>query len=91
MLQQSRRGSTRAEAVTRGRKMFQSLRSAQIDFDVPAPIAVGGLLFAGALAKEGCAEWALGGLVALYLLYLAIQYCKRTTVVRPQPAAVDSL
>ena len=47
------------------------------DFDVPAPIAVGGLLFAGALAKEGCAEWAMGGLVALYLLYLVMQYCKR--------------
>jgi hypothetical protein len=78
MLQQSRFGSTRAGvAVTRGRKMFQSLRSAQIDFDVPAPIAVGGLLFAGALAKEGCAEWAMGGLVALYLLYLVMQYCKR--------------
>jgi hypothetical protein len=71
--------------------MFRSLRIAHIDFDVPAPIAVGGVLFAGALAKEGCAEWALGGLVALYLLYLAIQYCKRTTAVRPQPIGADSL
>jgi hypothetical protein len=62
--------------------MFQSLRAAQIDFDVPAPIAVGGLLFAGALAKEGCAEWAMGGLIALYLLYLAMQYCKRRAVAR---------
>jgi hypothetical protein len=62
--------------------MFQSLRSAQIDFDVPAPIAVGGLLFAGALAKEGCSEWAMGGLVALYLLYLVMQYCKRRAAAR---------
>jgi hypothetical protein len=62
--------------------MFQSLRSAQIDFDVPAPIAVGGLLFAGALAKEGCAAWAMGGLVALYLLYLVMQYCKRRAAAR---------
>jgi hypothetical protein len=71
--------------------MFQSLRSAQIDFDVPAPIAVGGLLFAGALAKEGCSEWAMGGLIALYLLYLVMQYCKRRVAVQPQPAAVDAL
>jgi hypothetical protein len=62
--------------------MFQSLRSAQIDFDVPAPIAVGGLLFAGVLAKEGCAEWAMGGLAALYLLHLVMQYCKRRAAAR---------
>ena len=62
--------------------MFQSLRSAQIEFDVPAPIAVGGLLFAGALAKEGCAEWAIGGFIALYVLYLVMQYCKRAVAVR---------
>jgi hypothetical protein len=70
--------------------MFRSLRLARIDFDVPAPIAVGGVLFAGALAKEGCPEWAMGGLVALYLLYLAIQCCKRRGAVAPQPAGVDS-
>jgi hypothetical protein len=71
--------------------MFRSPRIARIDFDVPAPIAVGGVLFAGALAKEGCSEWAMGGLVALYLLYLVMQYCKRRAAVHSQPAAVDSL
>lgn len=71
--------------------MFRSFRITRIDFDVPVPIAAGGVLFAGVLAKEGCAEWALGGLAALYLLYLVTQCCKRPAAVSPRPVRSESL
>jgi len=60
-----------------GRKMIRYLKTAQVDFDVPAPIAVCGVLFAGALTKGGHPEWAIAASISLYLLYLAIQYSKR--------------
>ena len=63
--------------------MFSSLGSGHIDFDLPAPITVGGILFAGALAKEGYSEWAMAGLAALYLLYLVTQYCRQSVVRGP--------
>jgi hypothetical protein len=68
--------------------MIRSLLSAPVNLDVPALIAVGAVLLAGALAKEGLSEWAIGGLCALYLLYLATQYCKRR-MVQPQVAGAD--
>jgi threonine/homoserine/homoserine lactone efflux protein len=70
--------------------MIRSLFSAPVNLEVPAPIVVGAVLIAGALAKEGLAQWAIAGLCAFYLLYLATQYCKRR-LVEPQVAGADSL
>jgi hypothetical protein len=57
--------------------MSSYLKKAPIDFDLPAPVAVCGILFAGVLTKLGHPEWAIAASVSLYLLHLAVQYPKR--------------
>jgi hypothetical protein len=44
-----------------------------IDFDVPAFVAVAGVLVIAAATKGGYAPWAIGGMVFLYVLSLAIR------------------
>ena len=70
----------------KGRKMIRYLKNAPIDFDLPAPIAVCGVLIAGALTKGGHPEWAIAASISLYLLHLAIQYSKRGADFRRQTA-----
>ena len=43
------------------------------DFDVPALVAVAGVLVIAAATKGGYPLWAIGGMVFLYVLSLAIQ------------------
>jgi hypothetical protein len=57
--------------------MFRYLKNARIDFELPAPVAVCGILFAGTLTKLGHPEWAIAASVTLYLLHLALQYPMR--------------
>jgi hypothetical protein len=56
--------------------MVQHLKNVGVDLEVPAPVVVCGLLAVAALTKGGCPEWAIGGMIFLYVLYLAIQYSK---------------
>jgi hypothetical protein len=46
------------------------------DHKVPALLSVSGILIAITLAKGGYGLWAIGGMLFLYLLYLAVQ-CAR--------------
>jgi hypothetical protein len=52
--------------------MIRYLKKSQVDFDVPAPVAVCGVLLAAALTKGGHSEWAVLALLGLYVLHLAI-------------------
>jgi hypothetical protein len=53
------------------------LTNLQLNFEVPAPVSVCGLLVIAALTKGGHPEWAITALIPLYVLYLATQYRKR--------------
>lgn len=44
-----------------------------IDFDVPALVAVAGVLVIAAATKGGYLLWAVGGMALLYVLSLAIR------------------
>ena len=44
------------------------------NFELPAPVCVCALLVACALTKGGHPQWAIGGMISLYVLYLAAQY-----------------
>ena len=60
--------------------MFRYLRNVQVKLDVPSPVAVGGVLFVAALTKGGHAGWAIGRVLALYvlcILYVAIRNSMR--------------
>jgi hypothetical protein len=57
--------------------MIRYLKQSQVDFDVPAPVAACGVLLAAALTKGGHSEWAVGGLLGLYVLHLAIPILRR--------------
>ena len=56
--------------------MVQHSKDVGVDFEVPAPVVVYGILVVAALTKEGYPEWAIGGLIFLYVLYQAIQYSR---------------
>lgn len=71
--------------------MIRYLKNSEVNFDVPAPVAVCGVLFAAALTKGGHSEWAIAGLICLYILYLALQYSKRGADVGQQPFGADRL
>lgn len=74
--------------------MFRYLKNVRISLDVPAPVAVGGVLFVAALTKGGHPQWAIAGLIILYavrVLHLAIQNSTRSTDVRAQPLGANGL
>ena len=56
--------------------MLRHLKTVQA-FDLPAPLTVCGILLAAALTKEGHSAWAITALPLLYILTVAIQFCKR--------------
>ena len=65
--------------------MFRYLRNVQVSLDVPAPVAVCGVLFVAALTKGGHPEWGVGGVLALYVLcalYVAIRNSTRRADIR---------
>jgi hypothetical protein len=86
-LQQRRPAITRAGHEDR--KMIRYLRDSQVNFDVPAPLAVCGVLLAATLTKGGHSEWAIAGLICLYMLYLVMQCSKRVTDAGGQPLGAD--
>ncbi|MGZ6674980.1 MAG: hypothetical protein ACXVFM_21795 [Solirubrobacteraceae bacterium] len=74
--------------------MFRHLNNVQVQLDVPSPVAVGGVLFVAALTKGGHAGWAIGTVIALYVLcivYVAIQNSVRGVAARQQPLGADGL
>jgi hypothetical protein len=71
--------------------MTRHWKHRQVDFEIPAPVAVCGVLFAAALSKGGYPGWAIGGLICLYMLYLTMQYSKRGADRREQPLGADRL
>jgi hypothetical protein len=74
--------------------MFQYLRNVQVSLNVPAPVAVAGVLFVAALTKGGHPGWAVGGMIALYVLcalYVAIRNSTGRADVREQPLGANGL
>ena len=68
--------------------MFGYLRNIPVNLDVPAPVAVGGVLFVAALTKGGHPGWGIGGVIALYVLCglsVEIRNSTRRADIRPQP------
>ena len=57
--------------------MARYATNAPINFEVPAPVSVCGLLIVAALTKGSHPQWAIGGMIFLYVLYLAAQCAKR--------------
>jgi hypothetical protein len=49
---------------------------APILLELPAPVCVCSLLVVAALTKHGHSQWAIGGMMLLYLLYVTAQYAK---------------
>jgi len=49
---------------------------APLSLELPAPVCVCGLLVVAALTKGGHSQSAIGGMMFLYLLYLAAQYAR---------------
>ena len=65
--------------------MFRYLKNVRISLDVPAPVAMGGVLFVAALTKGGHPAWGVGGVLALYVLcalYVAIRNSTRRADIR---------
>ena len=56
--------------------MVQNEANAPTNFEAPAPVCVCGLLVVAALTKVGHPHWAIGGMISVYVLYLAMQYAK---------------
>ena len=72
--------------------MARSATPAAISLEVPAPVCVCGLLAVAALTKGGHPEWAIGGTMFLYALYLAAQYAKWQPSTRaPHSLATSSM
>jgi hypothetical protein len=68
--------------------MFHYLKNVQVRLDVPAPVAVAGVLFVAALTKGGHPGWAVGGVMAVYVLcalHVAIRNSMRGANVHQQP------
>jgi hypothetical protein len=58
--------------------MFDDLKNAQLTLDVPAPVAVAGVLLAAALTKGGHAGLAVAGMIAVYALCTLHAAIRRT-------------
>jgi hypothetical protein len=74
--------------------MFHYLRNVQVSLDVPAPVAVTGVLFVAALTKGGHPGWGVGGVLALYVLcalYVAIRNSTRHADIRRQALGASAL
>ena len=74
--------------------MFHYLRNFQVSLDVPAPVAVAGVLFVAALTKGGHPGWGVGGVLALYVLwalYVAIRNSTRRADIRGQALGASAL
>jgi hypothetical protein len=74
--------------------MFHHLRNVQLTLDVPAPVAVAGVLFVAALTKGGHPGWGVGGVLALYVLctlYVAIRNSTRRADIRGQALGASAL
>jgi hypothetical protein len=85
------RSNHACEAIAKGRKMSRYSKNRQVNFEIPAPVAVCGVLLAAALTKGGHSGWAIGGLICLYTLYLTMQYSKRGADVGELPLGADRL
>ena len=65
--------------------MLRYLKNMRISLDLPAPVAMGGVLFVAALTKGGHPAWGVGGVLALYVLcalYVAIRNSTRRADIR---------
>jgi hypothetical protein len=74
--------------------MFHYLRNVQLTLDVPAPVAVAGVLFVAALTKGGHPGWGVGGVLALYVLcalYVAIRNSTRHADIRRPALGASAL
>jgi hypothetical protein len=63
--------------------MARYATNAPINFEAPASVSVCGLLIAAALTKGGHPQWAIGGMIFLYVLYLPVReawcrFCPRS-------------
>lgn len=63
--------------------MARYATNAPNNFEVPASVSVCGLLIVAALTKGGHPQWAIGGMIFLYVLYLAVceawcRFCPRS-------------
>jgi hypothetical protein len=56
--------------------MAQDEASAPSNVEAPAPGCVCGLLVVTALTKGGHPHWAIGGMISVYMLYLAVRYAR---------------
>jgi hypothetical protein len=66
--------------------MARYATNAPINFEVPAPVSVCGLLIVAALTKGSHPQWAIGGMIFLYVLYLAAQCAKHGAVLPTRSA-----
>jgi hypothetical protein len=74
--------------------MFGYLRNVQLTLDVPAPMAVAGVLFVAALTKGGHPGWGVGSVLALYVLcalYVAIRNSTRRADILRQALGAGAL
>jgi hypothetical protein len=56
--------------------MAQDEENTPSNFEAPAPVCVCGLLAVTALTKGGHPHWAIGGMISVYMLYLAVRYAR---------------
>jgi hypothetical protein len=74
--------------------MLRYLKNMRISLDLPAPVAMGGVLFVAALTKGGHPAWGVGGVLALYVLcalYVAIRNSTRRADIRRQALSASAL
>jgi hypothetical protein len=71
--------------------MVQNEANVPTNFEVPAPVCVCGLLVVAALTKVGHPHWAIGGMISVYVLYLAIQYAKHSAGYAHTLGVADSI
>jgi hypothetical protein len=74
--------------------MFHYLRNVQVSLDVPAPVAVSGVLFVSALTKGGHPGWGVGVMLALYVLcalHVTLRNSMRGAGFHQQPLGANGL
>ena len=74
--------------------MLRYLKNMRISLNLPAPVAMGGVLFVAALTKGGHPAWGVGGVLALYVLcalYVAIRNSTRRAGIRRQALSASAL
>ena len=71
--------------------MVQDEANVSTKFEVPAPVCVCGLLVVAALTKVGHPHWAIGGMISVYVLYLAMQYAKHSAGYAHVHGVADSI